>query len=107
MRDIAQDVTDTFFLDLDHSLRELGIGDLGVPKRMKKLARMFYGRTASYADALEKQDRVAMAEALRRNMRPESETWPEAGALADYAFDAPGPGGTGDLAREGRRTAFS
>lgn len=88
VRGVAQDVTDTFFLDLDHSLRELGIGDLGVPKRMKKLARMFYGRTAAYADALSRQDEAAMAEALRRNMRPESETWPEAAALAAYAFEA-------------------
>ncbi len=43
-REIAQVLTDEFFRDVEHSLRELGIGDLGVPKRMKKLARMFYGR---------------------------------------------------------------
>ena len=45
-RDVAQMLIDEFFIDVEHSLRELGIGDLGVPKRMKKLARMFYGRTA-------------------------------------------------------------
>ena len=45
-REIAQVLIDEFFGDVDHSLRELGIGDIGVPKRMKKLARMFYGRTA-------------------------------------------------------------
>jgi cytochrome b pre-mRNA-processing protein 3 len=44
---LAQELTDEFFLDVDHSLRELGIGDMGVPKRMKKLARMFYGRVKS------------------------------------------------------------
>ena len=38
--DVAQNLTDTFFADVEHSIRELGIGDLGVPKRMKKLSRM-------------------------------------------------------------------
>ena len=53
---VAQEVTDTFFLDVDHSLRELGIGDVGVPKRVKKLARMFYGRAAAYGEALDAGD---------------------------------------------------
>ncbi len=36
---IAQELIDDFFTEVEHSLRELGIGDMGVPKRMKKLAR--------------------------------------------------------------------
>ena len=56
-RDVAQNLTDTFFADVEHSLRELGIGDLGVPKRMKKLARMFYGRAVAYGEALDRGDR--------------------------------------------------
>ncbi len=47
------DIVDAFFEDVDHSIRELGIGDMGVPKRMKKLARMFYGRANSYGEALD------------------------------------------------------
>jgi cytochrome b pre-mRNA-processing protein 3 len=47
-RALAQDIVDAFFEDVDHSIRELGIGDTGVPKRMKKFARMFYGRANSY-----------------------------------------------------------
>ncbi|WP_394891334.1 ubiquinol-cytochrome C chaperone family protein [Mesorhizobium sp. AaZ16] len=86
-REIAQVLTDDFFTDLDHSLRELGIGDAGVPKRMKKLARMFYGRTKSYADALEAGDRPALAAALARNIRPEAGDWPEADALGGYVFE--------------------
>jgi cytochrome b pre-mRNA-processing protein 3 len=81
---IAQEITDTFFLEVDHSLRELGIGDVGVPKRMKKLARMFYGRAEAYGGALDAMDNVALAEALRRNIRPESAEWPEAADLATY-----------------------
>lgn len=87
-RDVAQELTDTFFLDIDHSLRELGISDVGVPKRMKKLARMFYGRVESYADALERGDRAALAAALARNVRPDAASWPEGDVLAGYAMEA-------------------
>lgn len=86
--EIAQQLIDQFFLDVDHSLRELGISDVGVPKRMKKLAKMFYGRTESYKMALDQDDRAALAAALLRNVRPGVETWPEAAELAAYVFDA-------------------
>ncbi|MDB5554916.1 MAG: ubiquinol-cytochrome chaperone family protein [Rhizobium sp.] len=69
---IAQDVVEAFFEDLDHSMRELGIGDNGVPKRMKKLAGMFYGRLDSYARAMENTDEIALEAALRRNIHPEN-----------------------------------
>src|SRR4051794_14923778 len=42
--EIAQDLVDAFFGQLDASLREMGVGDMGVPKRMKKLAHGFYDR---------------------------------------------------------------
>lgn len=85
---LSQDLTDEFFKDVDHSLRELGIGDIGVPKRMKKLAKMFYGRVESYAAALNAGDQGALAEALRRNVQPEDENWPHAAGLAAYAMAA-------------------
>jgi cytochrome b pre-mRNA-processing protein 3 len=69
---IAQDIVEAFFEDLDHSMRELGIGDTGVPKRMKKLAGMFYGRLDSYARALESSDEDALEAALLRNIHPEN-----------------------------------
>lgn len=84
MAAIAQEITDTFFLEVDHSLRELGIGDVGVPKRMKKLARMFYGRAEAYGGALDALDRMMLAEALRRNVRPDSPERLESTNLAAY-----------------------
>lgn len=87
-RDIAQSLIDDFFLEVDHSLRELGIGDSSVPKRIKKLARMFYGRTNSYAEAIDDGDRAALSAALARNIRPDSASWPEAGLLAGYVLSA-------------------
>jgi cytochrome b pre-mRNA-processing protein 3 len=88
-RDLAQEMIDAFFADVDHSLRELGIGDMGIPKRMKKLARMFYGRTGACAEAIERRDVAALAAALRRNVRPEDgAAWAQAEALAAYALAA-------------------
>ncbi|MBZ9808371.1 MULTISPECIES: ubiquinol-cytochrome C chaperone family protein [unclassified Mesorhizobium] len=87
-QEIAQVLIDEFFLDVDHSLRELGIGDVGVPKRMKKLAKMFYGRTAAYDDALERNDHDGLTAALARNVRPDTAAWAEASRLSDYVSDA-------------------
>lgn len=70
VKQLAQDMVDTFFEDIDHSLRELGVGDVSVPKRMKKLARMFYGRANAYGPALARCDVEALTEALARNIHP-------------------------------------
>ncbi|MCY6381234.1 ubiquinol-cytochrome C chaperone family protein [Hoeflea prorocentri] len=74
LQQLAQDVVDTFFEDMDHSLRELGIGDQSVPKRMKKLARMFYGRAQSYGTALNEGAPLALSAALHRNIYPQDRT---------------------------------
>jgi cytochrome b pre-mRNA-processing protein 3 len=66
--DLAQELTDCVFKHLDEGLREIGVGDLGVPKRMKKLAKAFYGRAAAYDAALAAGDREGLTEALRRNV---------------------------------------
>lgn len=84
LKDLAQRITDEFFKDVDHSLRELGIGDQTVPKRIKKLARMFYGRVNAYSIALDADDGGALAQALTRNIRPDLEIWPSARHLSAY-----------------------
>lgn len=66
--DVAQDLVNSVFLQLDASLRELGVGDVGVPKRMKKLGAAFYGRAEGYDAALDSGDRAALAQALARNV---------------------------------------
>lgn len=85
---MAQEVLEAFFQDMDHSIRELGIGDLGVPKRMKKFARMFYGRLKSYGDAIDVRDEQALAQALARNIHPENNAHPDMAALARYVLRA-------------------
>ena len=66
-----QALTDTFFDDMDRSLREMGVGDLSVGKKVRKMAEAFYGRVKAYAAALQRG--VGLGEALRRNIHPESE----------------------------------
>jgi cytochrome b pre-mRNA-processing protein 3 len=48
----AQALFDTYISALDHALREMGVGDLSVGKRMRKLGEAFYGRINSYEEAL-------------------------------------------------------
>ena len=57
---VAQDLVDAIFGHLDSDLREAGVGDITVPKRMKKLAEAFLGRSAAYDQAL-RQDSGALA----------------------------------------------
>jgi cytochrome b pre-mRNA-processing protein 3 len=62
---ISQALVDLFFADLEANLREMGAGDLGVGKRVKRMATGFYGRVAAYDGA---QAKGELAEALRRNL---------------------------------------
>jgi cytochrome b pre-mRNA-processing protein 3 len=83
-REIAQGIVDCLFQHLDRALREMGVGDFGVPKRMKKLAGDFGGRSAAYRETLEK-GREAFAGALARNIYGSDFADERALALADYA----------------------
>jgi len=55
---------EAFFTDMDDCMREIGVGDLSVPKKVKKAAAGFYERTKAYRAALDADDREAMAAAL-------------------------------------------
>lgn len=47
----AQALFDAYIRGLDDAFRELGVGDLSVGKKMKKLGEAFYGRLRSYEEA--------------------------------------------------------
>ena len=63
----AQALFDRMFYDFDRSFREMGAGDLGVGRRVKMLAKQFYGRLAAYGAGLEDRG-GALAGALARNV---------------------------------------
>lgn len=58
---LSQALFDVMFSDLDRNLREMGVGDLSVGKRIKELARHFYGMAAACRDGLNRDDSVLSA----------------------------------------------
>lgn len=83
---LSQALFDHFCADMDDNLREMGVGDLTVPKRMQAFGEAFYGRSTAYDLALEAGG-DELAQALSRNVLnggfPES-----AKALASYVQEA-------------------
>jgi cytochrome b pre-mRNA-processing protein 3 len=65
---LGQALVDLMFTRFDVAMRELGVSDIGVPKRMKRLAEAFKGRTAVYDAALARSDAPALAAAVSRNV---------------------------------------
>ena len=70
-RELAQAVLDRMFQDLDRHLREWGVGDPSVGKRMKELAQSFLGRVAALEPLLAGGDHDGLADVLRRNVYTE------------------------------------
>src|SRR6266699_3613726 len=64
---LSQALFDHFCDDMDANLRELGVGDLAVPKRMQAFGEAFYGRAAAYDLALA-AGAEPLAQALCRNI---------------------------------------
>src|SRR3546814_8351025 len=67
---LAQGIFDTMFLDMDENLREIGVGDLSVGKKVKQMAQAMYGRIAAYEDGLAGNE-AQLAAAVRRNRSEE------------------------------------
>lgn len=106
--EVAQIFVDTLVLDLDRSLREMGVGDLGVGKRVKRMAAGFHGRITAYDQGLASGPEELEA-ALKRNvfgttspepwqvsamaayLRREVEAQPDAGLLAGKLSFGPPP----------------
>jgi len=65
---LAQAVFDAMFSDMDVNLRELGVGDLSVGKRVRAMWEAFHGRARAYETALDDADPAALPAALVRNV---------------------------------------
>jgi cytochrome b pre-mRNA-processing protein 3 len=85
VRRLGQGLFDRFCRDMDGSLREMGVGDLAVPAKMRKIGEAFYGRQAAYGAALGATDLALLTAALERNVfGAEPGTALGAGRLATY-----------------------
>jgi cytochrome b pre-mRNA-processing protein 3 len=87
-RQAGQGVFDRFCQDMDHSLREMGVGDLSVPKKMRKVGEAYFGRAAAYEPGLAAGDAGLLAGPIGRTVLAEGAAAEAARALAAYAVAA-------------------
>ena len=87
VEDLRQRLTDEFFADMDRSLRELGVSDVTVGKKVRKIAESYYGRVLAYDKALP-GDTKLLQETLSRNIYPDGAPGGCIEALANYCSSA-------------------
>jgi len=85
---IGQQVFDRFCRDIDDNFREMGVGDLAVPKAMWRVAEDFYGRAKVYESALMDDNDDALVAAVSRNVFGVAAPPLGAHRLAAYMRDA-------------------
>lgn len=84
----AQGLFDAYVKALDDALRDMGVGDLSVGKKMRKLGEAFYGRIKNYDEALAAlPDRTALAAIIGRTVLADQEG-ADPTPFADYAIAA-------------------
>ncbi len=69
--DIKRMLQEAMFDNLDLAMREVGVGDLGVGKKIKVMAEAFYGRIKTYQEILDQGDLEKLQEAIKRNLSRE------------------------------------
>jgi cytochrome b pre-mRNA-processing protein 3 len=74
---VSQALFDTYVKALDYALREMGVGDLSVGKKMRKLGEALYGRMKNYQAAFAAlPDRGDLRDLLTRTVYAGAETAP-------------------------------
>ncbi|UUX50221.1 ubiquinol-cytochrome C chaperone family protein [Nisaea acidiphila] len=86
----AQALFDTLFTDMDQSLREIGVSDMSIGKKVKQMGRAFYGRLEAYEAGLsvaENEGTAVLSDALARNLfRSGEEAAADVGEMASYTL---------------------
>jgi cytochrome b pre-mRNA-processing protein 3 len=83
-QDLSRLLQECLFDDMDRNLREMGVGDMGVGKRIKLMSRAAYGRLEAYTAAYGND--AAFKESLHRNVYRGADVAPAAlAALFTYA----------------------
>lgn len=84
----AQALFDIFISGLDNALREIGVGDLSVARRMRELGQAFYGRAKAYDASLPGEGDDSLDALIGRTVLGGAAQPGEAEALAGYARTA-------------------
>lgn len=86
MAGLARALSETFITDMDDCLREMGVSDISVAKKVNKAAAALFDRLRDYGGALENGDRDALAGQLASHVLVTSGVGPEALRLAAYVI---------------------
>tara|TARA_B100000401_G_C52594155_1_gene618703 strand:- start:176 stop:712 length:537 start_codon:yes stop_codon:yes gene_type:complete len=88
---IAQELFDLIFGDLENNLREMGFGDIAVNKKMKSFVNAFYGRIAQYSKSMElyenKADKKLLHQTILNNIYKEQDANNHANVFVSYIID--------------------
>jgi cytochrome b pre-mRNA-processing protein 3 len=87
-RELGQGLFDRFCRDMDDNMREMGVGDLTVPRKMRLIGRAFYGRLSAYGAALASPHDEELAVVLARNVFAGTLEQNGAARLATYSRQA-------------------
>ena len=87
VEDLRQRLTDEFFTDMDRSLRELGVSDVAVGKKVRRMAKSYYGRVTAYDRAL-KAGPSELEDAIARNIYPDGSAAESTRAMTNYVASA-------------------
>ena len=82
----SQALFDTYVSSLDDALREMGVGDLSVGKKMRKLGEAFFGRAKSYEEAFAALPDTAALQALLARTVYDGVEAPPLAAMTDYVL---------------------
>jgi len=85
---LSRDLVEVFVTDMDDNMREMGVGDLSVPKRVKRAAGGLYDRTLAYRAALDRNGVEPLAELLREHVFEGRDEAGRAARLADHVLAA-------------------
>lgn len=88
--ELARYLIEAFVTDMDDCMREMGVGDLTVPKRVKRAAAVFYERSGAYRDALAMDPRAGssggdrLSSCISAALQDMSEATAFSAGMADY-----------------------
>ena len=86
--DLPAEFIELFIADMDVTMRELGISDIRVPKKMRELSSVLHDRLQAYRAAFEKADPAALIQILKRHVcTGDGQNNAGAAALALYMFE--------------------
>jgi len=98
LQDLSRLTLERFCTDMDDCMREIGIGDLSVPKKVKRAAIGFYERAALYREAIDAQAVERLSEHLSHFFKESGEVEQTGRRLAAYAMLAQSRLAQADLA---------